>query len=239
VSDCASLFFPPLQSTLIVLLTQLDLNPVAWASSSVAAPGSDDSLALKDAVDNVLVLCNAHLALRHENEIAVFAAGPGSRCVARLLFLLLLSISEGERRFTDPAISAFSRQLFSSRLFHSSSFSAPAASSSFTNHDSNIYQQFRIREEQLLSSFQAATRIKLTGRTALASFPPLRSLLPSLHFTTMRTSAFLLSALSLGASLVSASSDVVDLDQKTFTDFVSGDSPALVEFFAPWFVPLS
>jgi hypothetical protein len=148
VLDCTSLSFALLPSTLIVLPTQLDLNPVAWASSSVAAPGSDDSLALKDALDNVLVLCNAHLALRHENEIAVFAAGPGSRCVARLLFLLPLSFSERERTSTDPAVSAISRQLFSSHLFHSSSSSAPAASSS-TNHDSNIYQQFRIVDDQL------------------------------------------------------------------------------------------
>ncbi|GAA5979268.1 hypothetical protein JCM11641_001977 [Rhodosporidiobolus odoratus] len=96
----------------------LDLNPVAWAASAVAAPGSTDLLALKEALDHVLVLCNAHLALRHENEIAVFAAGPGK-----------------------------SRQLYSSHLFPSSSSST--ASTSSATADSNIYQQFRIVDEQL------------------------------------------------------------------------------------------
>ncbi|GAA5867650.1 hypothetical protein JCM8547_001330 [Rhodosporidiobolus lusitaniae] len=98
----------------------LDLNPVAWAASSVAAAGSDDKLALKDALDHVLILCNAHLALRHENEIAVFAAGPGK-----------------------------SRQLFSSHLFASSSSSTAAASTSSARHDSSIYQQFRVVDDQL------------------------------------------------------------------------------------------
>ncbi|BGP19818.1 hypothetical protein JCM10213_003127 [Rhodosporidiobolus nylandii] len=97
----------------------LDLNPVAWAASGVAAAGSDDALALKDALDHVLVLCNAHLALRHENEIAVFAAGPGK-----------------------------SRQLFSSHLYHSSA-AASASTSSSAGADSNIYQQFRIVDQQL------------------------------------------------------------------------------------------
>ncbi|GAA5895590.1 hypothetical protein JCM6882_000347 [Rhodosporidiobolus microsporus] len=87
------------QGDLLCLI--LDLNPVAWAASAVAAPGSDDTLALKDALDHVLVMCNAHLALRHENEVAVFAAGPGK-----------------------------SRQLFSSHLFHSSSSAASTSSSS-------------------------------------------------------------------------------------------------------------
>jgi hypothetical protein len=60
---------------------------------------------------------------------------------------------------------------------------------------------------------------------------------PALHPSTMRTSAFLLTALSLGASLVSASSDVVDLTQSTFDDFVQSDQARLIEFFAPWSVP--
>ncbi|GAA6015486.1 hypothetical protein JCM10207_008611 [Rhodosporidiobolus poonsookiae] len=96
----------------------LDLNPVAWAASSVAGTGTDDALALKDALDHVLVYCNAHLALRHENQVAVFAAAPGK-----------------------------SRQLFSSHLFHSSSSSSIASTS--TASDSNIYQQFRLVDDQL------------------------------------------------------------------------------------------
>ncbi|GAA5827802.1 hypothetical protein JCM11251_007680 [Rhodosporidiobolus azoricus] len=87
------------QGDLLCLI--LDLNPVSWAESAIATPGKDDALALKDALDHVLVMCNAHLALRHENEVAVFAAAPGK-----------------------------SRQLFSSHLFSSSSSASSTASSS-------------------------------------------------------------------------------------------------------------
>lgn len=34
-------------------------------------------LSLANALGQVLIFCNAHLALRHENELAVFAAGTG------------------------------------------------------------------------------------------------------------------------------------------------------------------
>ncbi|GAA6036221.1 hypothetical protein JCM8097_006843 [Rhodosporidiobolus ruineniae] len=105
------------QGDLLCLI--LDLNPAAWAQAAQPQPGSDDKLALKDALDHVLVMSNAHLALRHENEIAVFAAGPGK-----------------------------SRQLYSSHLFPSTASASSAASSS-SGHDNNIYQQFRIVDEQL------------------------------------------------------------------------------------------
>lgn len=39
----------------------------------------EDSLPLATALDQILIFCNAHLALRHENELAVFAAGIGTR----------------------------------------------------------------------------------------------------------------------------------------------------------------
>ncbi|BGP57983.1 hypothetical protein JCM8202_001927 [Rhodotorula sphaerocarpa] len=62
------------QSDLLCLI--LDLNPVAWAQSARADAQTGDALSLEDALDSALVFANAHLALRHENEIAVFAAGP-------------------------------------------------------------------------------------------------------------------------------------------------------------------
>lgn len=49
----------------------------------------------------------------------------------------------------------------------------------------------------------------------------------------MRTTAFALAAL---AAVASASSDVSDLTKDSFPAFVQGDSPSLVEFFAPWCV---
>ncbi|TNY17428.1 transcription factor Tfb4-domain-containing protein [Rhodotorula diobovata] len=95
----------------------IDLNPVAWAHSAHQASPGDDSLSLEQALDHALVFCNAHLALRHENQLAVFAAAPG-----------------------------VSRQLFSSQLSPTSSSSS---SSSSPSSDTNIYQQFRIVDQQL------------------------------------------------------------------------------------------
>lgn len=62
-------------------LFQLDLNPIAWAHSAISDE-SHDALSLEQAIEQVLIFCNALLALRHENELAVFAAGLGKRCVA-------------------------------------------------------------------------------------------------------------------------------------------------------------
>lgn len=48
----------------------------------------------------------------------------------------------------------------------------------------------------------------------------------------MRTTAFALAAAL--AAVASASSDVHDLTKDSFPAFVEGESPSLVEFFAPW-----
>ncbi|GAA5891708.1 hypothetical protein JCM8208_007377 [Rhodotorula glutinis] len=66
----------------------IDLNPAAWAQSAQPGPSSTDSLSLEQALDHALVFCNAHLALRHENQLAVFAAAPG---LSRQLFSSHLS----------------------------------------------------------------------------------------------------------------------------------------------------
>ncbi|BGP51447.1 RNA polymerase II transcription factor B subunit 4 [Rhodotorula kratochvilovae] len=66
----------------------IDVNPVAWAASAQPTAEGGDALSLEQALDHTLVFCNAHLALRHENEIAVFAAGPRS---SRQLFSSHLS----------------------------------------------------------------------------------------------------------------------------------------------------
>ncbi|SCZ94608.1 BZ3500_MvSof-1268-A1-R1_Chr12-3g03995 [Microbotryum saponariae] len=58
-----------------LLCVILDLNPLAWSLSSVADPQTHDQLSLEQALDQVLIFANAHLALRHENQIAVFGAG--------------------------------------------------------------------------------------------------------------------------------------------------------------------
>ncbi|SGZ34910.1 BQ5605_C074g12903 [Microbotryum silenes-dioicae] len=63
-----------------LLCVILDLNPLAWSLSSVADPQTHDQLSLEQALDQVLIFANAHLALRHENQIAVF--GRDIRCHA-------------------------------------------------------------------------------------------------------------------------------------------------------------
>nr|CRX79228.1 hypothetical protein ls5931a1_00032 [Leucosporidium scottii] len=70
----------------------LDLNPLAWSLSG--QPAADDptadSLGLQQALDQILIFCNAHLSLRHENQVAVFAAGLGK---SRQLFSSTLTPS--------------------------------------------------------------------------------------------------------------------------------------------------
>lgn len=66
------------------LVVLLDINPFAWADaaedSSDARSGEMQGAAgaLKKALDAVLVLMNAHVAMQHENGLAVYAAGLGS-----------------------------------------------------------------------------------------------------------------------------------------------------------------
>ncbi|GAA5885101.1 hypothetical protein JCM3774_002318, partial [Rhodotorula dairenensis] len=109
------------QSDLLCLI--IDLNPVAWARAALPDAQTADQLSLENALDAILVYCNAHLALRHENEIAVFAAGPD-----------------------------MSRQLYSSQLAAAdpTAASSPAASTSTsTSADANTYQQFRQVDERI------------------------------------------------------------------------------------------
>lgn len=74
---------------------QLDLNPLAWEMSAKCDPqdASGDSLSLQQALDHILIFCNAHLSLRHENQVAVFAAGFGQRYAG--LDLVFLRLAHG------------------------------------------------------------------------------------------------------------------------------------------------
>lgn len=65
----------------LTVALQLDLNPLAWSLSGQPAADdlTGDSLSLQQALDQILIFCNAHLSLRHENQVAVFAAGLGKR----------------------------------------------------------------------------------------------------------------------------------------------------------------
>lgn len=65
------------------ILLQLDTNPFAWHESATSTgsnddPEASDSLDFDSALKSLLVLCNAHMALRFENQVAVYSAGLGT-----------------------------------------------------------------------------------------------------------------------------------------------------------------
>jgi len=72
---------------------------------------------------------------------------------------------------------------------------------------------------------ESSTSTNLTWRTPFAEYTP-----SHLHIA-MRTFKSL-AALALAGSVLG--SDVHDLKTDTFKDFVSSNSLALIEFFAPW-----
>lgn len=144
--ECITLLQP---TSKLTTRLQLDLNPLAWSlCGQVAAEDpTADSLSLQQALYQILIFCNAHLSLRHENQVAVFAAGLGKRCVV-LASEMLCCCSGGTSSYsrselTPAAIPRHSRQLFSSTLTPSS------ASTSSGVRDSNTYQQFRVVDERI------------------------------------------------------------------------------------------
>lgn len=58
---------------------KLDLDAVAWADLADVA-GQDVAGLIEKTLETVLVFSNAHLALRHENHLAIYAALSGRRC---------------------------------------------------------------------------------------------------------------------------------------------------------------
>src|SRR5437016_1789883 len=54
----------------------LDLNPAQWY---LAEADPSDPLTLAAFLSQLLAFLNAHIALKHENDLAVFAALPGKR----------------------------------------------------------------------------------------------------------------------------------------------------------------
>ncbi|CAG8497749.1 11746_t:CDS:2 [Ambispora leptoticha] len=59
------------ESNLLVLI--IDTNPFAWAKAA-ATPGG---LSFDQALSQILVFINAHLALKHDNRLAVIASHVG------------------------------------------------------------------------------------------------------------------------------------------------------------------
>ena len=68
----------------------LDLNPIKWSQSQ--------TLSLDLALNQILIFANSHLAIRHENQIAIFAATQGT---AQQLYSSQLPITEAEKSIGD------------------------------------------------------------------------------------------------------------------------------------------
>lgn len=112
------------------LVVVLDINPLAWTRRSEAlgkgkAKEVASDVALEDALSAIMILLNAHMAMQHENGLAIYAAaGTGT---AQLLYS------------TAP---------FSNKAAGSESASS-AASASTHKPDANTYQPFKLVDDHL------------------------------------------------------------------------------------------
>jgi len=61
-----------------LLTVILDLNPLAWADLESGGAAPERSTSLLAVMESFLIFANSHLALRHENAIAVYGVGLGS-----------------------------------------------------------------------------------------------------------------------------------------------------------------
>ncbi|CCF54856.1 hypothetical protein NDA11_006417 [Ustilago hordei] len=112
------------------LVLVLDINPLSWTRRSEAlgkGKGKEvlSDVALEDALSAIMILLNAHMAMQHENGLAIYAAaGMGT---AQLLY---------------------STASFSAKASLSGSASA-SASSSAHKPDANTYQHFKLVDDNL------------------------------------------------------------------------------------------
>ncbi|KAA1133364.1 RNA polymerase II transcription factor B subunit 4 [Puccinia graminis f. sp. tritici] len=60
-----------------LLTVILDLNPLAWADLE-SGESQEETTSLVSVIESFLIFANSHLALRHENAIAVYGASLGS-----------------------------------------------------------------------------------------------------------------------------------------------------------------
>ncbi|KAL7005117.1 RNA polymerase II transcription factor B subunit 4 [Cystobasidiomycetes sp. EMM_F5] len=119
----------------------LDVNPLAWHACGIEtrSSGQDgkeivDSLSFEDAVRSMLVLANAHMALRFENHLVIYAAGLGQST-------LLYSSIHAQRKATHKSSGA---------VQPSPDLQLEGAAAA----DSNSYQTFRILDEAVVHSLR-------------------------------------------------------------------------------------
>ncbi|GAA5960888.1 hypothetical protein JCM3765_007525 [Sporobolomyces pararoseus] len=184
----------------------LDLNPLAWSASS--------TLTLDNALDQILVFANSHLALRHENQIALFAATNTS---ARQLYSSQLPPQPQEE---DPFESQDTREEKRRK-----------------ERDSNIYQSFRVVDENVVKGIKKLVKdlpsaeseseepvrkgVNLVGALSMALCHINRLSLSSSSSATVATSAS-----SANASGSSGESSNVRVQPRILILSVTPDEPA-------------
>ncbi|EST10149.1 TFIIH subunit Tfb4/p34 [Kalmanozyma brasiliensis GHG001] len=112
------------------LVVVLDINPLAWTRRSEAlgkgkAKEVASDVALHDALSAIMILLNAHMAMQHENGLAIYAAGG-----------------------TGAAQLLYSTAPFSSKAPDTGPRSS-AASTSIHKPDANTYQPFKLVDDNL------------------------------------------------------------------------------------------
>ncbi|PWN47393.1 transcription factor Tfb4 [Violaceomyces palustris] len=84
------------------LVLIIDVNPLSWASNfSLSSQASIASRELESVLDAILIFLNAHIAMQHENGLAVYAASLG---LAKLLFTTAPFASKGDLGGSSEAI---------------------------------------------------------------------------------------------------------------------------------------
>ncbi|SNX82287.1 related to TFIIH basal transcription factor complex p34 subunit [Melanopsichium pennsylvanicum] len=121
------------------LVLVLDINPLAWIGRSEALGKGkgrqiSSEVALEDALSAIMIMLNAHMAMQHENGLAIYAAaGTGT---AQLLY--------STASFSAKAPSA------------GPTFSA--GSSSVHKPDANTYQHFKLVDDNLEQGIRKTCR---------------------------------------------------------------------------------
>lgn len=118
---------------------QLDLNPFAWAEFE--AEGSDQSIDLVSALESLLVFANAHLAIKHENALAVYGATIGRRFGHQAL--------QNKLELLGQWLIGFFFYLFSQLLYSSvdNTRGQVSTSNSASRRDASTYQTFRVVDD--------------------------------------------------------------------------------------------
>ncbi|PLW55009.1 hypothetical protein PCANC_02531 [Puccinia coronata f. sp. avenae] len=134
-----------------LLIVILDLNAIAWYDLETGQAAPEQTTSLVSVIESFLIFANSHLALKHENAIAVYGAGLAS---SELLYSSLEA---------KPIIGTSSSS--------SSSWSA-AAQAPANSRDANTYQSFRVLNDAVTSGVQRLTSLAAEQSSETSSKQP-------------------------------------------------------------------